>query len=76
MKGNQEKDPAIRTGTPKVKATALPHVCGVRSGNSTGHYDWQPCHLPDTGSTAQRSTGINAEARNPLLPDMPNLSLA
>ena len=66
----------IRTGTPKVKPTALNHIPGVRSGNKPGHYLNEPGHLPDGRSTARRSTGINAEARNPILPEMPNLSPA
>jgi len=74
-KDNNNKG-SIRTGTAKVKATALTHVCGVRSGNSPGHYEKEPGHLPDGRSTARRSTGINADARNPILPEMPNLSPA
>ena len=33
-------------------------------------------HLPDGRSTAERSTGINAKAREPIDPRMPNLSPA
>jgi len=73
---NKKDQGSIRTGTPKVHATALTHVCGVRSGNTPGHYEKEPGHLPDGHSTARRSTGINAEARNPILPEMPNLSPA
>jgi hypothetical protein len=64
----------IRTGTPKVDASALGHICGVQSGNTPGKYEKEPGHLPDGRSTARRSTGINAEKRNPILPEMPNLS--
>jgi hypothetical protein len=50
------------------------HVNGVRTGNKTGNYEKSPGHLPGGRSTARRSTGINPEARNPILPEMPNLS--
>jgi hypothetical protein len=73
---DQDKNGNIRTGTAKVKATDLTHVCGVRSGNKRGSYEKAPGHLPDGRSTARRSTGIDSEARNPILPDMPNLSPA
>ena len=73
---NHENNGGIRTGCPKVKPTALNHVCGVRSGNKRGHYAKAPGHEADGRSTARRSTGINPEARNPILPDMPNLSPA
>jgi hypothetical protein len=66
----------IRIGTPKVHAAALTHVCGVRSGNKPGCCAQKPGHLPDGTSTARRSTGINPEARNPILPEMPNLTPA
>ncbi len=50
------------------------HVEGIKQGNSVGNYEKQPGHLPNGTSTAERSTGINAEARDPILPQMPNLS--
>jgi hypothetical protein len=43
-------------------------------GNSTGNYEKQAGHLPDGRSTAERSTGINPKARNPIDPRMPNIS--
>jgi len=52
------------------------HVKGIKSGNSTGNYDRQAGHNPDGTSTAERSTGINAGAENPIDPRMPNLSPA
>jgi hypothetical protein len=73
---SHEDNGGIRTGCPKVKPTALNHVCGVRSGNKRGHYAKARGHEADGRSTALRSTGINPEARNPILPDMPNLSPA
>jgi hypothetical protein len=73
---SHEDNGGIRTGCPKVKPTALNHVCGVRSGNQRGNYAKAPGHEADGRSTARRSTGIDPEARNPILPDMPNLSPA
>ncbi|WP_007024152.1 hypothetical protein [Saccharomonospora iraqiensis] len=56
-------------------STDLPsHTRGVREGNSTGHYEKQPGHLPDGTSTAARSTGIRPATKDPILPGMPNLS--
>jgi hypothetical protein len=74
MNDNDKKGGNIRTGTPKVKPTALTHVCGVRSGNKPGRYLKEPGHLPDGRSNSRRSTGINPDAANAILPEMPNLS--
>ena len=52
------------------------HVPGIKQGNSKGNYEAQIGHLPDGRSTADRSTGINAKAREPIDPRMPNLSPA
>ena len=52
------------------------HVKGIKSGNSTGNYDKQPGHNSDGTSTAERSTGVNAGAHQPIDPRMPNLSPA
>ena len=76
MNDTRNKDDNIRTGKAKVSPTALHHTCGVRSGNTPGGYCREPGHLPNGRSTARRSTGINAVARNPVLPEMPNLSPA
>ncbi|EHK88027.1 hypothetical protein ACWGRK_12200 [Saccharomonospora azurea] len=46
----------------------------MKQGNSKGNYAKQPGHLPNGRSTAARSTGIRAGARDPILPGMPNLS--
>ena len=73
---NQKNGGSIRTGKAEADPTALTHVCGVRSGNKRGSYAREPGHRPDGRSTARRSTGINPEARNPILPEMPNLSPA
>jgi hypothetical protein len=63
----------MRIGKPKVKPDDPRHVKGIKQGNSTGNYERQAGHLPDGRATAERSTGINAKARNPIDPRMPNL---
>jgi len=52
----------------------LAHTPGIKQGNSTGNYESQVGHLPDGRRTAAASTGINAKAREPIDPRMPNLS--
>jgi hypothetical protein len=52
------------------------HTPGIKQGNSKGNYESQPGHNPDGTSTAQRSTGINPQAEEPIDPSMPNLSPA
>jgi len=52
------------------------HVKGVKTGNSVGNYEKMSGHKPDGTSTAERSTGINAQGREPIDPRMPNLSPA
>jgi hypothetical protein len=64
----------ISLGHPDTKPTAPAHVPGVRAGNSPGNYERSVGHLPDGRSTAARSTGINPDRRDPILPEMPNLS--
>jgi hypothetical protein len=64
----------MRIGKRDVRPDKPSHTPGVPQGNSTGNYEKQPGHLPDGRSTAERSTGINAEHRNPIMPGMPNLS--
>ncbi|KUJ66527.1 hypothetical protein ACZ90_36015 [Streptomyces albus subsp. albus] len=66
----------ITVGTPDVRPDATAHVRGVRRGGHLGLCKSQPGHLPGDRSTARRSTGINAAHRDPILPDMPNLSPA
>lgn len=66
----------IRIGQAKAKPTTPTHVPGIRMGNMPGNYENSPGHLPDERSTARRSTGINDDRRNPILPEMPNLSPA
>ena len=66
----------LNTGKAAVKPDAPAHTPGIKQGNSTGNYDSQSGHLPDGRSTAERSTGINPDAREPIDPRMPNLSPA
>jgi hypothetical protein len=64
----------MRLGKPQTKTDKPTHVAGTKQGNATGNYEKQPGHLPDGRSTARRSTGINADKREPIDPRMPNLS--
>ena len=64
----------IRTGTPDVEPDISAHTPGIGSGNSRGNYESQPGHNPDGTSTAERSTGVEPTAHNPIDPSMPNLS--
>jgi hypothetical protein len=66
----------VRLGKRKVKPDATAHRAGIKQGNSTGNYESQAGHRPDGRSTAERSTGINPKAENPIDPRMPNLSPA
>jgi hypothetical protein len=52
------------------------HIKGVKQGNSKGNYERQSGHNADGTSDQRRSTGINAGARQPIDPRMPNLSPA
>jgi hypothetical protein len=52
------------------------HVKGIKQGNSRGNYDKMAGHEPDGRSTAERSTGVNADGAQPIDPRMPNLSPA
>ncbi len=66
----------LKVGKPDVSPDTPSHTPGVKQGNSKGNYESQAGHLPGGRSTAERSTGVNAEARNPIDPRMPNLSPA
>jgi hypothetical protein len=46
---------------------------GTKAGNSCGNYERQSGHLADGRATAERSTGINPKAREPIDPRMPNI---
>jgi hypothetical protein len=64
----------MKLGSADVQPDAPSHVKGIKQGNSKGNYGKQTGHLPDGRSTAERSTGINADAMQPIDPSMPNLS--
>ena len=64
---------SIRVGKPDTTPDKPAHVAGIKSGNSKGNYEKQPGHQKDGQVTAERSTGVNAKARNPIDPRMPNL---
>ena len=72
-KGNYEKQAGHK---PDVSPDAAAHRAGINQGNATGHYERQRGHHPDGRSSAERSTGINADKREPIDPRMPNLSPA
>jgi hypothetical protein len=71
-----EKGKGLKVGKPDVNPDKPSHTPGVKPGNSTGHYEHMVGHLPDGKSTAARSTGINPNKRDPIIPGMPNLSPA
>jgi hypothetical protein len=66
----------IKVGKPDTKPTAPAHIRGVAGGNDPGGYDAMPGHLRDGKATAERSTGINPDKRDPIDPHSPNLSPA
>ncbi len=68
----------LRVGTPDTTNDAPSHIRGTRQGNSPVTKD---PGIENVGggkvkSNARRSTGINADARNPITPGAPNLSPA
>jgi len=66
--------PKINLGKPEVTADLPAHTPGIQQGNAKGSYEKMAGHNPDGTSTAQRSTGVNHAAHNPIDPSMPNLS--
>lgn len=64
----------LRVGKPDVSPSKPSHTRGVPEGNTPGNYLKQPGHLPDGRSTAERSTGIAPDSKDPIDPNMPNLS--
>ncbi len=64
----------LKTGKADVAPDAPAHTSGIRQGNSRGNYASMDGHNADGTSTSERSTGVNAKARNPIDPRMPNLS--
>jgi hypothetical protein len=66
----------IIVGQPDVDVGKSSHVRGVRQGNQEGSSAKQRGLIQALGmlrATAARSTGINADARNPIDPHSPNL---
>ncbi len=70
----------LRVGKPHTHPAFPTHVRGIRQGNRRGNIDEEKGIHPDeddarfASGSAERSTGINARARNPVDPRMPNLS--
>jgi hypothetical protein len=63
----------LKFGLSQRKTERPSHTPGTKQGNSTGNYDKQTGHLPDGRATAERSTGVNPGARQPIDPRMPNI---
>ena len=72
----------IRVGKPDTKQDAPSHTRGVRQGNEPGGIEQDPgieytgergAGKPTARATARMSTSINAEKRNPIDPNMPNI---
>lgn len=64
----------LKIGPAEVDVTTPSHVAGVRQGNKPGSYGKQDGHNPDGTSTARRSTGVNHQGSEAILPEMPNIS--
>ncbi|MCA1738557.1 MAG: hypothetical protein LC740_06945 [Actinobacteria bacterium] len=72
----------ISVGKPDTKMDAPSHTPRVRQGNDPGGIEQDPGieytgergqGKPTARSTARMSTSINAEKRNPIDPNMPNM---
>ncbi len=66
--------PNIDLGKAEVSPDLPAHTPGINQGNAKGNYEKQVWHNPDGTSTAERSTGVNPKAHQPIDPSMPNLS--
>ncbi len=66
--------PNIDLGKAEVSPDLPAHTPGINQGNAKGNYEKQVGHNPDGTSTAERSTGVNPKAHQPIDPSMPNLS--
>jgi hypothetical protein len=68
----------VLVGKPDTTQDSSAHTFGIHQGNEAGRADRQRGFIRDEGiiahATAARSTGINADKRNPIDPRMPNLS--
>ncbi|HZU39477.1 MAG TPA: hypothetical protein VE992_00415 [Solirubrobacteraceae bacterium] len=58
----------------KVTPDLISHQKGVKQGNSPGHYEKNAGFLKDGRATSTRSTGIFPGEKDPIHPDMPNIS--
>jgi hypothetical protein len=74
MKREHPARDVLRVGRADVKPTTPSHTPGTREGNQLGGYEKMKGHFDDDTSDARRSTGINPDLRNPILPGMPKLS--
>lgn len=72
----RDRTSPLRLGEADVAITDPAHIAGISEGNSVGHYESMEGHCADGTSTALRSTGINPDAANPIMPESPNLSPA
>jgi hypothetical protein len=70
----------LRVGQPQVDPAAPAHQPGIHQGNKKGNLKrnsgLHPTDALTARGSAERSTGINPRARNPIDPRMPNLSPA
>lgn len=64
----------LKLGSWEVTPDLPAHTPGINQGNAKGNYEKQAGHNPDGTSTAERSTGVNPGAHEPIDPSMPNLS--
>lgn len=64
----------VDVGAGGVPPDISAHTPGIQQGNAKGSYEKMVGHNPDGTSTAERSTGVNAKAHQPIDPRMPNLS--
>ncbi|BBX19755.1 hypothetical protein CRI77_06595 [Mycolicibacterium duvalii] len=62
----------IRVGKPDIQPDSTAHIRRVHQGNA-GRHDSAPGHHGDGTADARRSTGIQPEKHNAILPIMPNL---
>ncbi|MFW6090132.1 MAG: hypothetical protein ACODAB_10290 [Gemmatimonadota bacterium] len=66
----------LPVGRADVSQTAPSHISGVHEGNAPGAYEKMAGHQADGTATARRSTGINPDGREPIMPGMPRLTPA
>jgi hypothetical protein len=57
-----------------VRPDTTSHTVGVKQGNATGSFEKTPGFLKDGRATSTRSTGIMPGEKDPIHPDMPNIS--